>query len=180
MVAMFFIVNSKKEIIEVPVEIEVEVPIVEKVFDTVYELKPVTKTVKEIDTSLVEAYKKANDSLKQEMYEMSVTKNEYKKVFEDSIQTITVDAGVTGTLDYLVAEYKTKPRKVEVDTVIKVKVPGRQWSLSPYAEVGIPTNILNPNIVFKGGLDFTSKKGIIYGGSYDTQGRVWAKIGLKF
>ena len=175
---MFTLKECNTEIIEVPVRVEVEVPVVVKEFDTIYEPVPVPYTVVELDTTLVEEYKKANDSLKQEIFNSAVTVREYKEIFEDSIQTITVGANVTGTLNSLSVGYETKPRTIVIDTVIPVKVPTKPFTI--YGEVGVPTNLLYPQVVFKAGADYKINKTFVVGGSYDTQGRVWGKIGIKF
>jgi len=184
---MLIVKQSNKEIIEVPVRFEVEVPVVEVQHDTIYEPKPIPYLVKKVDTSLVEEYKKANDSLKQELFKNAVTVNKYKEVFEDSIQTITVDANVTGKLNSLAVGYKTKPKSIVVDTVIPVKVPANDRSLSLYVETGIPTSLvsnnsilLNNTIILKAGLDYENKKGTIFGASFDTKKTAWIKIGKKF
>lgn len=181
MALMFTLKQCNTKEIKVPFRVEVEVPVVEVQHDTIYKPNPIPYPVKEVDTTLLEEYKKANDSLKQKLFESAVTVNEYKEVFEDSIQTITVDANVTGKLNSIAVGYKTKPRTIVVDTSLTVEVPENSRSLSPYIETGIPTQIeLNPNIVFKGGIDYTTKKNWTYGLSYDTEKRVWLKIGKRF
>jgi len=178
--AMFFLKKCDTEIVEVPVEVIVEVPVVEKVFDTIKEPVPVPYVVKEYDKKLVENYKKANDSLKSELFKQAVKVNRYKEVFEDTIQTITVSTEVVGKLNWITAEYKTKPRKIKVDTVVIVEVPKPDKFISPYLEAGVPTNILYPDTVFKAWLDFSSGGNFIFGASYDTQSRFWGKIGYRF
>lgn len=178
MAIMFFIRKPQIKEVKVPFKVEVKVPVIEKVFDTVH---PKAKVVKEVDTSLVEQYKKANDSLKKALFESSVTVREYKEVFEDSTITITVGAKVTGTLNSLIAEYKTKPRVVVLDTTLTVDVPDYSRSISVYGELGMPTvQGIEAPPVFKVGFDISNKKNWIWGGSYDTEKRVWVKLGKKF
>lgn len=178
MAIMFFIRKPQIKEVKVPFKVEVKVPVIEKVFDTVY---PKAKVVKEVDTSLVEQYKKANDSLKKALFESAVTVREYKEVFEDSTITITVGAKVTGTLNSLIAEYKTKPRVVVLDTTLTVDVPDYSRSISVYGELGVPTiQEIEAPPVFKVGLDISNKKNWILGGSYDTEKRFWVKLGKKF
>lgn len=178
MAIMFFIRKPQIKEVKVPFKVEVKVPVIEKVFDTVY---PKAKVVKEVDTSLVEQYKKANDSLKKALFESAVTVREYKEVFEDSTITITVGAKVTGTLNSLIAEYKTKPRVVVLDTTLTVDVPDYSRSISVYGELGMPTiQWTEATPVFKVGFDISNKKNWIWGGSYDTEKRVWLKLGKKF
>lgn len=178
MAIMFFIRKPQIKEVKVPFRVEVKVPVIEKVFDTVY---PKAKVVKEVDTSLVEQYKKANDSLKRALFESAVTVREYKEVFEDSTITITVGANVTGTLNSLIAEYKTKPRVVVLDTTLTVDVPDYSRSISVYGELGMPTiQGIEASPVFKVGFDISNKRNWIWGGSYDTEKRVWVKLGKKF
>lgn len=177
---MFFLKQCNTEIVEVPVTVEVEVPVVEKEFDTIYEPQPIPYLVKEIDTALVEQYKKANDSLKEKLFEQAVEVKQYKEVFEDSIQTITVDAEVTGELNWLKTSYETKPRTIKVDTVIPVKVPRTDRFFMPYAEAGLPTNLEYPQVVLKAGADISLDGNLVFGASYDTQGRAWGKVGYRF
>lgn len=187
MVLMFFLRGNNVKEVKVPFKVEIPVEVVKNVFDTIYYPIPVVKTKIEVDSSLVDEYKKANDSLKKELFEKAVTVNDYVETFEDSIQTITVKAQTTGTLNSLQASYETKPRTVTLDTTLTVEVPHYKRSLTPYSEVGIPTK-LSPNleqamkntVVLKVGIDFKTKKNWTYGLSYDTEKRVWVKIGKTF
>ena len=181
MAIMFFIRKPQIKEVKVPFRVEVEVPVVEKVFDTVYEVQEVTKEVAVVDESLVEEYKKANDSLKEALFNSAVTVRDYRQVFEDSTITITVGAKVTGTLNSLVAEYKTKPKIIVMDTTLTVDVPDYSRSISVYGELGMPTiQGIKAQPVFKVGFDISNKNNWVWGGSYDTEKRVWVKLGKKF
>jgi len=181
MAIMFFIRKPQIKEVKVPFRVEVEVPVVEKVFDTVYEVQEVTKEVAVVDESLVEEYKKANDSLKEALFNSAVTVRDYRQVFEDSTITITVGAKVTGTLNSLVAEYKTKPKIIVMDITLTVDVPDYSRSISVYGELGMPTiQGIKAQPVFKVGFDISNKNNWVWGGSYDTEKRVWVKLGKKF
>ncbi len=181
MAIMFFIKKPQIKEVKVPFRVEVEVPVIEKVFDTVFEPQEIIKSVVVKNDKLIEEYKKANDSLKEALFNSAVTVREYREVFEDSTITITVGAKVTGTLNSLVAEYKTKPRIIVVDTTLTVDVPDYSRSVVVYGEVGMPTmqNTQAPPVL-KVGFDISNKKNWVWGGSYDTEKRVWVKIGKKF
>mgnify|MGYP001307800176 FL=1 len=181
MAIMFFIKKPQIKEVKVPFRVEVEVPVIEKVFDTVFEPQEIIKKVVVKNEKLIEEYKKANDSLKEALFNSAVTVREYREVFEDSTITITVGAKVTGTLNSLVAEYKTKPRIIVVDTTLTVDVPDYSRSIVVYGEVGMPTmqNTQAPPVL-KVGFDISNKKNWVWGGSYDTEKRVWVKIGKKF
>lgn len=132
MAIMFFIKKPQIKEVKVPFRVEVEVPVIEKVFDTVFEPQEIIKKVVVKNEKLIEEYKKANDSLKEALFNSAVTVREYREVFEDSTITITVGAKVTGTLNSLVAEYKTKPRIIVVDTTLTVDVPDYSRSVVIY------------------------------------------------
>lgn len=176
---MLFLKQCNTEIIKVPITIEVEVPVIEKVHDTIDNPVPVPYAVKEIDTILVAKYKKSNDSLRVELFKRAVEINTYKEVFDDSIQTITVYAKTVGILNSLSVSYKTKPRVIRFDTILKIKVPKNDRSLSPYIEVGAPTK-LGGIVILKVGADFKNKKNWILGFGYDTNETIWFKIGKTF
>jgi hypothetical protein len=176
---MYLLRKPEIKEIKVPFKVEVQVPVIQKEFDTIY--LPIPKYEILVDTTLVEEYKKANDSLKQALFNSAVTVREYEEVFEDSTITITVGANVTGKLNSLVAKYKTKPRVVTVDTTLTVKVPNYNKGITVYGEVGMPTDRYEPmSPVLKAGFDITNKNNWIWGGSFDTEKRAWFKLGKKF
>ena len=180
-VITFFLTRRIVKEIKVPFKVEVKVPVIEKEFDTVYLPKPIYKPIVVVDTDLVNKYKKANDSLKKELFEKAVTVRDYKEVFEDDIQTITVDINVTGKLNSVFAKYVTKPRTIIIDTLLTVDVPDYSRPISVYGEVGMPTkNYTQATPVLKAGFDISNKKNLIWGGSFDTEKRVWVKLGKKW
>lgn len=178
---MFFLKKPIIKEIKVPFKVEVQVPVIEKEFDTIYEPVPITQIVKVFDTTLVEEYKKANDSLKMKLFESAVTVRDYEETFDDTIQTITVNMNVTGKLNSVFAKYITKPRTVLLDTIITVDVPDYSRSVSLYGEVGMPTQKASKSSpVLKAGFDISNKKNWVWGGSFDTEKRAWLKIGKKW
>jgi hypothetical protein len=183
---VYLLKNTIIKEVKVPFVVEVEVPIIEKEFDTIFlEGRPIHNIVRVVDSSLVEKYRAANDSLRRELFNSAVTVREYQEVFEDSTITITVGANVTGTLNSLIAKYKTKPRVVVVDTTLTVEVPNYNRSISVYGELGLPTKVnelgtINAAPLLKAGFDITTKKNSIWGGSFDTENRVWVKYGKRF
>ena len=176
----FFIRPSEIEEIEIPIYREIPIPQIIGNFETIAPkpLPPINNII-EVNNYLVEKYKKANDSLKSEMYKKAVTINRYNEKFEDTFQTIWVRAKTTGTLDSLGVSYETKADTIVIDTTIKAQVPVKKRSITPYVEIGVPT-LLNDNLVNKAGLDYKTKKNWTIGGSYDTDSRVWVKIGKTF
>lgn len=172
--AIFFIrqCGEEPEIEYIPVEVRVEVPSVEKVFDTIYEPEPYPVKVKEIDSTYYEKYKQLKDSVaKDSMFKEAIKINEYNQKFEDTLQTINVYSKTRGNLLEQSVKYTTKPYYITVQDSVAIQ---KKSSLSVGSEVGIPTvPALGANPVLKGNLVFTNKKGNTFSASYDTEGRVW-------
>lgn len=184
---MFFIKDHSVKEVKVPFKVEIPIKVIEKQFDSIPYPVPVYVTETITDTSLVKEYEKANDSLKKELFNKAVKINNYEEKFEDTIQTITVKAQTTGTLNSLSVKYKTKPRTITLDTTLTVKVPDNKKSLSLYGEVGVPTTLpisldysAKRTMALKVGIDFKTKKNWVYGVSYDTDKRAWIKLGKSF
>lgn len=156
----------------VPVEVEVLVPSVEKVFDTIYEPKPVNVIVKEIDSTYYEKYKQLKDSVaKDSMFKEAIKINEYKEVFEDTLQTIDVYSKTRGKLLEQSVKYTTKPYYITVKDSIQIQ---KKVTVSVGSEIGIST--INPILnkpVIKGNLIIKNKRDNTISISYDTEGRVW-------
>lgn len=177
----FFTPPPDPEIVEIPVEIpvEVEVPVVEKVFDTIYQPIPVASKADEELLKKYEALKDENEKIK--LVENLARARTYREVFDDSIQTITVESSVTGKLTSQSVSYKTKPR--EISTVVKetvpVEMPKSKMHLLGGIETGVPTDMTNPGAVIKGTMFLESKKGTIFSLGYDTEGRVWGGVIIK-
>lgn len=191
MITMFCIKTCDKpeEEIKVPVSFEIKTPEIKNDFKPIENPKPIIKYKKQVvvDSFLVDKYKKANDSLKQKLYESSVTKRQYKEVFEDSIQSIEVKADVIGTLNSIQASYVIKPRRIKVDTIISIKVPNNNRSITLYGEAGTPLKLpssleeaVKSGFILKGGFDVTTNNNWIYGASYDSRETFWLKIGKRF
>ena len=181
----YFFLPRETKIIEVPVRVEIEVPSKTGQFEPIEKPEPITITNTEfvVDEALVEEYKKANDSLKAELFKSAVTERDYEETFEDTLQTITVKANVTGILNSISASYVTKPFTVTKDTVLQVQIPANKRSISLYGEVGLPVQKftdVSTTPVLKLGFDIKNKKKWIYGASYDTEKRVWIKVGKSF
>lgn len=176
----YLIGKGDTKVIKVPIKIEVPVPVV--VSDTVWKdsLIPRPYPIENpVNEDMLAEYDRLKDTLdKRNAYIKSITKRKYVEVFDDSIQTVTVFANTTGVLDSLGMGYVTKPRTVELDTLVEVEVPIRR-NLSLYVEGGSKfSDELKP--LLKVGGDITNKKNIIYGASYDSEKRIWLKIGKKF
>lgn len=180
--ALLYSSYINKETVKIPIRVEVEVPVKVHSFDTIYEPKPYKVFV---NLPKVDEFVKSNPEEQIILYKEAVTENSYENTFEDSVQTIKVTSIVEGKLKGVSVDYKTKPSSVFLDTVIEKRVLVPKRSLIIYSEAGTGLNkgSLDNNlnsVIFKVGLDYKSKNKWIYGGSYDTQKRVWVKLGKSF
>lgn len=192
----FFIGRGSVDTTTVDAPVTIDVPVPPVVSDTVVRdsLIPVeVKVPNPVNSKLLKDYDRLKDTLaKRDAYIAAITKREYNETFEDSIQTIDVAAFVTGTLDTLSVSYKTKPRTIRVDTVVKIKVPQKSRSLQAYVEsraIQLGSNrsgeLLPVFDEFKGGIDIVNKKNTIIGVSAShnfTNGQSygWLKIGKSW
>lgn len=176
--------------IEYRTKIVFKTPEIKGGFDWKYDFTPKQSTPQKeqendnIEKELLEQYKRANDSLKEELFKKSVTTADYEDVFTDTTQTITVKTNVTGSINSMKVDYKIFPREQVLDTVFKIPVPEEKRSLVLYAEGGARLAPLEQEVsnwlVAKAGLDYKTKKNWVFGSSYDTEKRVWLKIGKNF
>lgn len=165
--------NKDPEIVEVPIEIEVEIPVIEKVFDTIVITKDKIIKVTEADPELLKKYTKLKDSVaKESMFKEAIKIREYNQDFSDEHQAVDVYSKVRGTLLEQSVKYKTEPKTIIVKDTVKIPVKNKFYIST---ELGIPI-APRPNVgpVLKGGLVFQNKRGNTFSLSYDTEGRVWA------
>ncbi len=130
------------------------------------------------DTTLLNAYKRENDSLKKLlMYSDAVTQRAYETTYEDDKVEIHLYAETTGTLDKLqLPFYKIKEQDlVVVPDNSDVNIP--KFNILLGTELGVPTT-LDKNFIFKGNI-FVQNKNMLYHGSFDTDRRVWAGLSIK-
>jgi len=171
-------------VVEVPVKIEVPVPIVEKQFDTIYEPYPVY--VKP-DTVKVVEYRNSDIQTKDSLYVVATAKRKYTNVYEDEYLVATVNSETSGFLNKETFGYKTKPRSIAVDTVVPVTidVPYRS-RIFIGGEVSAPvlTGVLTQDLIRQSaraeigaGID---TKNYIFKGSLATDGFVGLGVYYKF
>lgn len=168
--------SDKEPVQKPPVEIRVEVPVIEKQYDTIYKPSPVIEK-KVIDKEYYNRYLTLKDSIeKNNAYKEAVTIREYKQDFEDSVQTINVYSKVRGDMLAQTLSYKTKPRELTVP----VDIPSdKKRTFSAGMEVGVPTvQVYSFKPVIKAGLVYKNKRDNTFSVSYDTEGRVW--VGKTF
>jgi len=125
------IVNSKPEVIDIPPEansVVIREPVAEIRFDTIFkndilekEIVKIVKVENPINSELLSKYEQAvhdNDSLKQlNLFKDAITERFYNEIFEDSIQTITVDSKVVGVLKSQSISYVTKTRQLTLKPI---------------------------------------------------------------
>ncbi len=179
--------KTEPEVIHIPAqenEFTVENPVPEVRIDTIYkdsiqkvEIEKLVYKENPVNEELLAKYKQAmteNDSLKQlKLYSEAVTERNYKQVFEDSGQTITVNSEVIGTLKLQSLKYNIKPKTIIVPAAIKKPsffVGG--FTYMDFDELGAP--VVGCNIGF---MNKEKKKIFTFG--YDTQKRVHFGINLK-
>ena len=177
--------DKEVKTIKIPVIIEVEVPVIEKQFDTIY--KPVPYKIKGdtkivIDSIYYDKYIAIKDSVtKDSIFKDAITIREYKEKVEDDTITIDIYMKTRGLLlDYQVG-YKTKPRKILLDTTILVKISNRyKTKIGVGGGVLFPTLLIDPSYIsFNAGVALDTKK-IIYILSYNTDKEVGASVMFKF
>lgn len=173
--------SKEPDTIEIPIIIEVPIPVVEVEFDTIKDPYPIyiPGTVK-IDSTYYNKYISLRDSISRDsLFKEAIAIREYREVFEDDTIKIDVYSNVQGFLKKQQVSYKTKPRSITVDTTITVKTK-YQTKFGAGIEVGIPTNNATGNsIVVKPKILLDTKR-FIYDLSWDTDKRVWAGISFKF
>lgn len=121
---LLYFFNPKIEEIEVPIKIEVPVPVIENQFDTIKDPYPVYIKETKIDSLYYNKYtslksKQEKDSL----FKESIKLNEYNVKFENDTVIINVFSKVRGKLLEQTSKIKTKPYTIPLDTVLKIKVP---------------------------------------------------------
>ena len=132
--------NQDPEIVEVPIEVKVEVPVIEKQFDTIKLPTPVPVTKKVIDSTLYKEHVKLKDSIaKDSAYKEAIAINEYNQVFDDSIQTIEVYTKTQGKILEQSLQYETKPRTITFLDTLEIKKKG---SLNVGGGVGLTPPIV--------------------------------------
>lgn len=180
----YFIMKKSFVEVDVPIKIEVPVPVKDSVFDPIE--APIPVLVKKevvqnpINKELLEELKTANsviDSLT--TLKEFVVKRTYKEIFSDSLQDITVDAETTGTLDKLQVSYQTKPYTISLDTTVAVPIPV-QAELYVGGSVLLPFEETSLKPSLKASIQLVNKKhNKVWSVQYDPINKT-GEIGLNF
>lgn len=169
--------KSETQIIKIPsktntVTINNPVPVV--LYDTVQEKGQIIykEIPNKVNEQLLEDYQIAKDSItKLNLYKEAVTERNYTEILEDSVQKITVNSKVIGTLKSQTIQYVTKEQSIFLK-------PVKLHKTEVFA--GISTNIPTiPNIAPSIGLNLHLKtKKNLYTVGFDTAKNV--NIGVSF
>ena len=173
--------SKEPDTIEVPIIIEVPIPVVEVEFDTIKDPYPIYVPGKtRIDSTYYEKYITLKDSIARDsLFKDAITIREYREIFEDDTIKIDVYSNVQGFLKKQQVSYKTKPRNIKLDTTITVNSK-YQPQIGIGMEIGFPTDMsIGEGVVLKPKVLLDTKK-MIYELSWDTEKRVWAGVGFKF
>ncbi len=186
--AIMYFFDPKTEEVEVPIRVEVPVPVIEKEFVTVYKPKPYPiylkgEVIKEIDSSYYKKYKALkNEKERDSLFKDAIKINTYKEKVEDDTITINLNMKVRGKLLNYQVGYKTKPRSIPLDTIIKVFIP-TQNKFFYGVSAGMPI-IKNPTLgvvpVAKADLYWKTKGDILINTSIDSEKRVWVGLAWEF
>lgn len=162
----FKIFNLKKEIIKVPVLIEIPVAGKLGIFKSIK--FPIPKKEK-LRTKLEKNFQKSDTIIKDSLYRNAITERFYEEIFEDSIQKTTVRSKVQGKLLEQELDYFIKPDTIQIDTVIDYKLPslnrlkiltGLQINANQQLKVGIQPNLFiqdKKNNLYHIGYDIVNK-----------------------
>jgi len=170
--------EGKKEIIEVPVRIEVPVPAIKGKTDTIYFPKPILVEVPEQGMDeLLDAYSASIDSLERlKMYIDAITVREYNNTFEDDTIKIDTWSKVRGELLSQSNEYFIKPRTIQLDTVIEIQKPAFN-ALFFYG--GTKYHFGTQSVAFEAKLMFKNKRNNLLSIGVDSDGYISAGYGFK-
>lgn len=174
--------GPEPKLVEVPIKIEVPVPVIVKEFDTVREPYPVYiegPTV--VDSLYYNKYMQLTTDLQRDsLFKDAITIREYKERIEDDTITITLNMRVQGFLKEYQVGYETKPYSIPLDTVIKVAIP-KKVQLFGGLELGLPLSKIGEQLpVVKGNLLMKNKKDNLYTIGIDTEKRIWLGMLFKF
>lgn len=122
-------------------------------------IQPTPLKVEPAPLPVIKQFEEAKPEAKLKLYKKAVAKRTYKRVFEDSIQKITVTARTTGTLDSLALEYKTKERIIELPYRSKAHLYiGGEVSMRPTgAAYMAKAYVTAGKVMFSAGYDFQVK-----------------------
>jgi hypothetical protein len=166
--------EGKKEIIEVPIKIEVPVPAIEGKFEPIEAPEPIIVQVPTIDKQrkfvLMDSIGKLN------AYIEAITVREYENTFEDDTIKIDTWSKVRGELLSQSNEYFIKPRTIQLDTVIEVQKPTFN-ALFFYG--GIKYSLIDKSVAFEAKLMFKNKRDNLLSVGVDSDGYISAGYGFK-
>lgn len=146
-IIMFFLKKGTVKEILVPIQFDIEAPIIEVEKDTIYLPEPIKGEVI-IDSTYYDKYKSLKDSIsKDSLFKEVIKINEYKELIEDDTLKIDLYMKSRGEVLSYKVNYKTKPYNIAIDTILPVNVPSYPefyaglTPLIPYKEENIKVSI---------------------------------------
>jgi len=138
--------------------------------------KPIPQKELVIDKEYMARYNKLKDSVaKAKLYTEAITINDYKQNFEDSIQKVTVNSKVRGTLLNQDIDYFVKPTTIKTTKTTIIKTNPPKIHILAGISVGVPVDLLNTRTIVEGDLYLQNKKQNILQLGIDSEKRI--KIG---
>jgi hypothetical protein len=175
-IIIFFLTQceGEKEIIEVPIKIEVPVPAIEGKFEPIKAPEPIIVEVPTIDKQkefiLMDSIGKLN------AYIEAITVREYLNTFEDDTIKIDTWSKVRGELLAQSNDYFIKPRTIQLDTVIEIQKPAFN-ALFLYG--GTKYHFGTQSVAFEAKLIFKNKRNNLLSIGVDSEGTVSGGYGFK-
>ena len=166
--------EGEKEIIEVPIKIDIPVPAIEGKFEPIKAPEPIIVEVPTIDKQrefvLMDSIGKLN------AYIEAITVREYSNTFEDDTIKIDTWSKVRGELLAQSNEYFIKPRTIQLDTVIEIQKPAFN-ALFLYG--GTKYHFGTQSVAFEAKLIFKNKRDNLLSIGVDSDGYISGGYGFK-
>ena len=121
----------------------------------------------------IENFKKANDSLKKELYERSIALNKFSTTFDDGNLTLNINGIVKGEVQEITPSYVIKEKKISVEVKPKKTVFRFLAGIEAGNSIGIYNFIARANLMFQ------NKNGNIISASIDTNNTIWVGYNLS-
>jgi len=185
-VGTYFFMKGEIVYVDVPVTIEVPIPVVKVERDTVYLPTPLppANSSPVIDSTYYKKYLDLmGDKVRQDsLFKAAIRINEYRERIEDDTLIIDFYTKNRGELLEYQIGYETKPRNIIIDTTLKIPIP-LKGAIYYGGGLNLPTQSGSTELLtVEAGLMFLpKKKNRMYGVSYDfmnktINGKVYIKL----
>lgn len=185
-VGTYFFMKGEIVYVDVPVTIEVPIPVIKVETDTVYLPTPIppANNSPAIDSTYYKRYLDLmGDKVRQDsLFKAAIRINEYRERIEDDTLIIDFYTKNRGELLEYQIGYETKPRNIVIDTTLKIPIP-LKGAIYYGGGLNIPTQSGSTELltVEAGLMLLPKKKNRMYGVSYDfinktINGKVYIKL----